>query len=104
MTQHVSLPDMGEGIYVGLQLQRSEGLSIEQAREGWRGAMLEEFERQGKKGVIGSPFITVTMPCGNTAEYETFEDIPEQDAPCSCGDETHWFVRHVILPLPTDNA
>lgn len=33
-------------------------------------------------------------PCGGQAVYQTWDDIPDHDVPCPCGDRTHWLIRY----------
>jgi hypothetical protein len=42
-----------------------------------------------------SRFWTITLPCGNQAVY-AFNEIPDHDVPCPCGDPTHWFVKYDV--------
>lgn len=88
---------------VGLQLQRPHEVPIEQAKKEWKKAILDEMKRQGKKMSPSAPFITITMPCGQEIKYKTWEDIPDEDVPCPCGDKKHFFVRHVFFPKSGKN-
>ncbi len=57
---------------------------------------------QSLKAIIGRPGDTVLHvgltgsppACGAEKSYRTFEDIPEESDPCSCGDPTHWFIKY----------
>lgn len=44
-----------------------------------------------------APALSITMSCGNSVSYQTFDDIPEVDVPCPCGDKSHWFIRYMDL-------
>ena len=35
--------------------------------------------------------LSITLPCGSVG-YRTFDEIPETDVPCSCGN--HWFIQY----------
>lgn len=43
-------------------------------------------------------YLSIGLPCGHRAEYETPNDIPEVDIPCSCGNSRHWFIRYENRP------
>ena len=32
--------------------------------------------------------------CGGSASYKTWDDIPDHDVPCPCGDPTHWLIKY----------
>jgi hypothetical protein len=81
---------------VGLHLARSEDIPIEQAKKTWKESILEHWRKQGVEFDPNAPFMSITMPCGERVEYQTFEDIPDEDVPCTCGNPNHWFVRHAI--------
>lgn len=81
---------------VGLHLGRTEHVPLAAAKKVWKKGIIENFRKQGKRQVKGVPFITITMPCGESISYDRFEDIPDEDVPCSCGKPNHWFVRHVL--------
>ena len=90
---------VGTGIectYLGLRLARSQHIPIDLAKKGWKQAILDEFKRQGKEILPGAPFITITMPCGSVVKYQTFEDIPDEDVPCPCGNSKHRLVEHPV--------
>jgi len=42
--------------------------------------------------------LTIIMPCGASISARTFDEIPDHDVPCPCGDPTHWLVKHEVLP------
>ena len=44
---------------------------------------------------ISFPF-AVEMPCGEMLRYESRDDLPDEDTPCPCGDESHWAVKYEI--------
>ena len=83
--------------YVGILFQRSSGIPLGVAREGWRKEILERARQQGIDTESGLPFITIKMPCGVEIVYQLFDDIPEVDTPCSCGNPKHWVVRYKEL-------
>lgn len=89
--------DTIEANCIGLLLQRSKDAPIDVAREGWHKSILEYAEKLGVDTKSGLPFITINMQCGSEVAYQTFEDIPKTDVPCSCGDPTHWFVKYSVL-------
>lgn len=33
-------------------------------------------------------------PCNGRATYRTVDDIPLTDAPCPCGDPSHWLIKY----------
>ena len=37
------------------------------------------------------------QPCGSTVSYKTYDDIPETDVPCPCGNPKHWLIRYLDL-------
>ena len=42
--------------------------------------------------------LAITMDeCGSKVNYKTFDDIPEQDVPCPCGNPKHWIIRYKDL-------
>ncbi len=43
------------------------------------------------------PLLTLIMPCGSKTEYQTFDDIPDKDTPCPCGDPTHWLTKYYLI-------
>ncbi len=81
----------------GLLLQRSSDVPTEAAGQEWKKAILEQM--RGKEPVPGAPFMTVTMPCGQVLKYEQFEDIPDHDVPCPCGDPNHCAVRYSVIEV-----
>lgn len=82
---------------IGLYLSRTPETPEDEAKREWKQAILESVKKRGEEMVPGAPFMTITMPCGNMIQYQNFEDIPDEDVPCSCGDENHWFVVHAIV-------
>ena len=42
-------------------------------------------------------------PCGSEVSYRTFDDIPDHDVPCPCGDPKHWIIRYQN-DLPTKDS
>ena len=42
------------------------------------------------------PLLILEMPCGSRAEYPTYDDIPEVDVPCPCGNPNHWLIKYEI--------
>ncbi|MBA7658235.1 hypothetical protein ES703_66184 [subsurface metagenome] len=97
------MTEQTEPIYIGLRLARTPEIPIDQAKREWKKAMLDEFKKQGKERVPGAPFITIDMPCGSKMIYERFEDIPDEDVPCSCGNEKHLFVEHALTVVVGKN-
>ena len=43
------------------------------------------------------PF-AVELPCGEVFQYESKDDLPDEDTPCPCGDESHWAVKYEVDP------
>lgn len=79
---------------VGLHLGRPESIPIELARKTWKEAIIKYFKERGEDILQDSPFLTISLPCGESVVYDKFEDIPDEDVPCSCGNPRHFFVRH----------
>ncbi len=47
--------------------------------------------------------LAIDLGCGHSATYKTYDDIPETDVPCSCGNPKHWLIRYQDLrktPFP----
>ena len=43
------------------------------------------------------PLLEIKMPCGKKLIFKTYKslrEMPHEDVPCTCGDPTHWFVKH----------
>ncbi len=38
--------------------------------------------------------LSLTSPHGKTTNYATFNDIPDHDVPCECGDPNHWIIKY----------
>lgn len=85
-----------EGTYTGVlfQIWRAKGIPFDTIRDLWRKSILEEARRQGIDTESGLPFITITMPCGTEVIYQSFEDIPNEDVPCPCGNPNHWVIQY----------
>lgn len=95
--------ELNEGEYVGLRLARLPEIPIDQAKKEWKEVILAAVKGQGKETIPGAPFITITMPCGSHIEYQNFEDIPDEDVPCDCGNPKHWFIQHVLTVKVSKN-
>lgn len=37
--------------------------------------------------------LAIQMPCGKGVFYQTLDDIPTTDTPCTCGNPNHYFVK-----------
>ncbi len=46
--------------------------------------------------------LKVDMPCGSHWELADSADLPDDDIPCTCGSEKHWFFRWQDKPVPDD--
>ena len=44
-------------------------------------------------GLLNYPYLII-MPCGYKLEYKNFDDIPEEDVSCPCGNPNHWLIRY----------
>ena len=73
--------------------------SIEEAREEWKQSIINARRLGGVEQITKVPFLTINMPCGQVVQYETFEDIPSDDVPCPCGDDTHFVVEYCTIPI-----
>ena len=99
MESNVIKVDKVEGVefneVVGLYLTKSKEIPMEVARKEWEQSIREWMLKNGltDKQVAKKPFLTIKMPCGCWSVYETFEDIPNESVPCSCGNPKHWFVK-----------
>ena len=71
--------------YTGLYISYKGGIASQR----------EILELEAVQERLGLP-LTIEMPCGEVATYETLEDIPLVDTPCPCGDPDHWSVRWMI--------
>lgn len=38
--------------------------------------------------------IFLLMPCGHSAHYMAFDDVPASSVRCPCGDPKHWIIRY----------
>lgn len=85
--------DVKDALYVGIQFQYIKGFTLKKARKLWKQPVEEECKKHGWDGK--PPFPRITMPCGESVTYQTFEDIPMVDVPCSCGNPRHWFIKYV---------
>ena len=62
--------------------------------------LVDELERHiGSESILiildgGEPLLSITMECGNSVDYRTFDDIPDVDTPCPCGNPQHWFIKY----------
>ncbi len=62
--------------------------------------LVDELERHiGQESIRiivkgGEPLLSITMECGNSVDYGTFDDIPNEDVSCPCGDKSHWFIQY----------
>lgn len=74
---------------IGILLSYPEGL-LDAALDKIEKAVLEELRKTGE------PFITINMPCGERFVVEKRSDFPTMDVPCSCGNKTHFFIKHNI--------
>ena len=45
----------------------------------------------------GKSVLVIELDCGNAVDYKTFDDIPNEDVPCPCGNPKHWFIRYMDL-------
>src|SRR5271157_2393910 len=64
---------------------------------GHRGSALDSLEAARGSIVPGVPYFKISISsCGSTYEIKTRADFPQEDVPCSCGNPTHWFVKHII--------
>ncbi len=45
--------------------------------------------------LAGGPLLTIKLPCGSEARYDTEGDIPDVSVPCPCGNPTHWLIKYV---------
>lgn len=63
--------------------------------ENWRTQVRESAYRYMKEHDLDeeSP-LEITMPCGETATFEKFDDIPMEDVRCTCGNPNHWFIKY----------
>jgi hypothetical protein len=43
------------------------------------------------------PALEITMPCGESINYQTLDDFPGESVPCSCGNPVHWFIKMEVL-------
>ena len=68
--------DLQNALVIGVQLQYAKG---------YRGAALGY--------ILDRLPYTIKMPCGIVAEYKTWDDIPQKDTPCPCGNPKHWLIR-----------
>lgn len=42
----------------------------------------------------GKSVLLIELDCGNSVNYKTFDDIPNEDVPCPCGSPKHWFIQY----------
>jgi len=40
------------------------------------------------------PLLSITAPCGCAVHYRSFDEIPEVDVPCPCGNPRHTMIRY----------
>ena len=80
---------------VGLYFQRSKGIDAAEYRKELK-KQIEEFVYQEDNVNFDEPFIKLTMPCGKSLSYQNFEDIPQVDTPCPCGNPKHWLVKYDV--------
>lgn len=40
--------------------------------------------------------IIIHMPCGVSVRYAPLTTLPEQDAPCPCGNPNHWLIQYEV--------
>ena len=52
--------------------------------------------RRNRKDVVSVLSISFDE-CGNSVMYRTFDDIPNEDVPCPCGNPKHWFIQYKDL-------
>ena len=80
---------------IGLCLTRSKGVSKELARAEWELSIRRHMMEQGltDEQMETSPFLTITLDCGKKVIYQTFQDIPNEDVPCPCGNPKHWLLK-----------
>lgn len=59
-------------------------------------AIKREVRREGiLKRKYADAVLEISLdPCGSKVSYKTFDDIPEQDVPCPCGNPDHWMIRY----------
>jgi len=74
--------------YTGLMLSYPEGMMD---------IALDALDDQASvNDNINKPYFFTTMPCGNNFIVQTKTDFPINDVPCSCGDSSHFFIKHQI--------
>lgn len=39
-------------------------------------------------------FLRIEMPCGQSYEVKTMDDMPKRSVRCTCGNPLHWFIRY----------
>lgn len=82
---------------VGLCLTKSQKVSMKVARREWEHAIRAEMMMRGMTDEQweNEPFVAIELACGGKVIYQTFDDIPCESVPCSCGNPKHWFVKYM---------
>lgn len=63
-----------------------------------KGLIIERLHaRDFKQRNPDRPVLTITMPCGVCQEYSTYDDIPDVDIACPCGNPSHWIIKYEIV-------
>jgi len=44
------------------------------------------------------PLLAIEGPCGHSVVYDTVDDVPLTDAPCTCGNDRCWFIKYEEAP------
>uniref|UniRef100_A0A6H1ZFW3 Uncharacterized protein n=1 Tax=viral metagenome TaxID=1070528 RepID=A0A6H1ZFW3_9ZZZZ len=81
---------------VGLRLVKPLGVRIEEAKVKWKVVLEGVCRGRGIEPCKETPLLKIEMPCGEAVAYERYEDIPEGDVRCPCGDEGHWIIKHEV--------
>lgn len=82
---------------VGVLITVQGGDSSLSGREILINTIRERATEAMEKGVAvpDAPILSIDM-CGKTTKYQTYDDIPEVDVPCSCGNPNHWLIKYEV--------
>jgi len=86
--------DIEKAAYYGIQANNKKVLI-------W--SLKDKVEELKRGGMVhfnpDLPLLQITIPpCRHSVTYRSFEEIPEESVPCSCGNPNHWFIKYTDAP------
>ena len=89
---NVKFLEMGEpSEVIGVLVRYNEGCLDE---------VLDYIDKEIKREIVSvkdKPYMTITLPCGERYVIRSRAEFPVCDVRCTCGDWSHYFVKHMII-------